>query len=677
MSFLNKINVPLINSKITAIGRQKIAEGALNFKYFAFGDSQIDYHNLAGSQNILKPKDKNPNIKTYITKADCLPFHELSGIKVLECCVHNRAKERGFFDENNDYALKLDGKYITSSGTVLSQQINGTKNITLPNTDFNDGDFILFKINNPVTGYLSGSETEIPVPYLFFKITKNPTSKILELDRNMPFLNFQDISINYYIFSKDLADYKSSNANVLWDYEDLNFQIECLEEDTYIWNFNVVWGENVIGTQDNQQQFTDYCSYDFIGQKEYLGYNLDCCYTTASANCDDKLLAVDDTYVKAIGIIHYTNTNKSNLYGEHFYIANNNDFKLHLETLMWHRRFFVGGTATGNELGMTFVVDTERKYVPNTNIAYYDMIEDPTLISSSTTAMVVGRVYADLHIATVHHPELLAAMMLKSNRNFSLPKLAGKMISPSNPSNAILPKGKTLFLTYTFEADNGILHILPQQQYIKFVNNTSYGKDVEFSLEDVNLLPYMRQKESASYDGFGFSFHRFKIVYQIVDNGQRPVSNAWKTIDYTNNFITDLVGNTINPLKLEVQNSAQTGFIINDFKLSLSQDFNISILNVPDEFCPDVMGFGCEQFLFGNIDVEIGACLYKTIFELTLDSDVFVNSTNPTWNKNQNLKLCEIGIYDDKYNLVLFSSLFEQIDIAENTESLIEIQMDF
>jgi len=68
MSFLNKINVPLINSKITAIGRQKIAEGALNFKYFAFGESKRDYHNISGSQNILKQKDKNTNKKTYITK---------------------------------------------------------------------------------------------------------------------------------------------------------------------------------------------------------------------------------------------------------------------------------------------------------------------------------------------------------------------------------------------------------------------------------------------------------------------------------------------------------------------------------------------------------------------------------------------------------------------------------
>jgi hypothetical protein len=203
------------------------------------------------------------------------------------------------------------------------------------------------------------------------------------------------------------------------------------------------------------------------------------------------------------------------------------------------------------------------------------------------------------------------------------------------------------------------------------------SKDVEFSLEDSNLLPYMRQLESSGYDGLGFSFHRFKILYQIVDNGSRPLSESWKAIDYTNNFLVDFIGNTINPFKLEVQNVAQTGFLVNDFKVSLATPYNLSILNIPDENCPYTMGFGCETFLFGNIDLEIGACTYKSIFEIVIDSDVVVKSTNPTWNTNQNLKMNELGIYDDKYNLVWFNSFYEQIELNPNTKTLIEIQMDF
>jgi hypothetical protein len=233
-----------------------------------------------------------------------------------------------------------------------------------------------------------------------------------------------------------------------------------------------------------------------------------------------------------------------------------------------------------------------------------------------------------------------------------------------------------MFVTYTFEADNGIQHILPQQQFLKFINNTLNSKDVEFYLEKINYLPYMRQKEAVGYDGLGFSFHRFKVLYQIVNNGEMPVSENWLAIDYTNNFLVDFIGNTINPIKLETQNPTSTGFTINLIRAASATTYNLSVLGVPDETCPDVMGFGCENILFGNIDVEIGACVYKSIIELVLDSDTIVKSTNPTWS-NQNLKLTEIGIYDDQYNLVWINNFYKPIEITENTKSLIEIQIDF
>jgi len=678
MSFLNKINVPLINSKITALGRQKIAEGNLNFKYYSFGDSQVDYNNT-GSQYVLKPKDKNPNIKTHLTTEDCNPFHLLDGVKVLECCIHNPAKERGFFDETKGYSLKMDSKFVKKQGNVFSQQLNGTKFIDLQNTDFEDGDIIMFKIANATTGYIVPSSSTEPILYLFFKIYKTPTSTIIELDRNLPYLNYNDILIEYFIYDKDIEYYKSTNVNTLWDYENLNFKLECLNEDTYVWNFNIIWGENVIGTQADQQQFNEYCSYNYIGQKEYLGFNVDCPDEVPNPNCEDKLFAIDDDFIKSIGIIHYSNTNKTNLYGEHFYIAEPNDFKLQLQHVMWHRRYASGGTGTGTVLGMTFVADTTKKYVGsgNTNIEYYDLVEDSTLIEPSGSPLVVGRIYNTLQTVVIHNPDLLAALSYKSNRNFTLPKLAGKMISPSTSGQGILPKGKTMYMTYTLEADTVVQHILPQQQYLKFVNTTNSNKDVEFFLERTGFLPYMRQREAVGYDGLGFSFHRFKILYQIVDNGARPVSSDWKAIDFTNNFLVDLIGNTINPLKLEVQNSAQTGFIVNAARIATETPYNLNVLNVPDVNCPNVMGFGCEYFLYGNIAVEIGACVYKSIFELVLDSDYINRSDNPTWNTNQNLKLTEIGIYDDKYNLVMINSLYEQIEIQENTKSLIEIQMDF
>lgn len=677
MSYLNKINVPLITSKITALGRQKIAEGNLNFKHFSFGDSQVDYNNT-NAQVFIKPKDKTPNLKTFITKSDCTPFQTIEGVKVLECCYHNRAKERGFFDETSNHIFKLTNtKYFKTSGQVFSQQLNGGPLIDLQTTSFEDGDFIIFKIVNNTTGYVVANETTLPLQYVVYRITKTPTSTVVELDRNLPYLDYNDLLVHFYIFDKDIEYYKSTNSNVLWDYENLNFKIDCLQEDTYVWNFNIIWGENVIGTQNNQQQYSDYCSYNYSGQKEYFGYNIDCPDVISSANCEDKLLGFDEDYIRMIGVIHYTNTNKNNLYGEHFSISANDDFILKFPTLMWHRRYFSGGSGTGNLSGMNFVADTTKKYISNTNIAYYDLIEDASYIAVSGSPITVGRVFGDLQIVVIHNPDLLASLSYKSNRNFTLPKLQGKMISSGTATSGVLEQGKTMFITYALESDNIIQQILPQQQLLKFVNSTSTTKDIEFQFENVGFLPYMRQREAVGYDGYGFSFHRFKLLVQIVNNGEQPTSENWKIIDYTNNYLTDLVGNTINPLKLENQNSALSGFYVNTVKYALGTTYNLSVLGIPDETCPDKMGFGCETLLLGNIDVEIGACVYKSIIELILDSDIFIKSTNPTWDNTKTLKLSEIGIYDEDYNLVWYNSFFEQIEIPEDSKSLIEIQIDF
>lgn len=675
MSFLNKENIPLITSKLTAIGRQKLAAGQLNFKYFAYGDSQVDYNATDESLWLLKPKDFNPNIKTFLTKTDCNPYNELEGVKVVECCLHNPAKERGFFSLSGG-TLNISDDYIKTKGFIQSNQFNGSSLIDIQTTNFDDGDFILFKIANSVTGYLSDLESVTPVPYLFYQISKNSTSTVVELDRNLPYLitTGTSIAINYYIIDKDLAYFSTTNAATLWDYENLQFKIECLQEDTLVWNFNIVWNENLIGTQDNQQQYQDFCSYPYVGQKEYLGYNVDCPDVVTLTNCEDKLLGVDDDFVKAIGILHYSNTNKNNLYGEYFYIQSSGDVTIKLPALMWHRRDF-GGSGLGDEIGMEFVNDTTKKTISNTNIEYYDLIENYNYIGSGETAISVGRIYPQLQVVVIHNEEILAALSYKSNRNFTLPKLSGKMISSN--STGILPKNKTMYVSYTFESTNNIQHILPHQQYLKFVNNTNSDKDIEFYMEKTGFLPYMRQKEAIGYDGFGFSFHRFKILIQIVDNNTRPISDAWKSIDYTNNYITNLVGNTINPLYLENQSPQLTGFFINAANYATATDYNLSVIQIPDETCPDKLGFGCENVFFGNIEVEIGACVYKSIFELNLDSDLFVKSTNPTWDTNQNLQLSEIGIYDTEYNLVWHNAFYRQIEIADNTNSLIEIQIDF
>jgi hypothetical protein len=185
----------------------------------------------------------------------------------------------------------------------------------------------------------------------------------------------------------------------------------------------------------------------------------------------------------------------------------------------------------------------------------------------------------------------------------------------------------------------------------------------------------LKQKERSGYDGLGFYAHRFKLLYQIVDNGSRPLSDAWKSCDYTNNFLTVVNGNTIDPLRLENQNNRLTGFVLNTSKPFIN--FELDYLFLSDDSCPDSLYFGEENVLFGNVDCHIGVNVFKSVLELTLDEGDFESSENPTWTKNKNLWVSEMAVLDTDYKEVMIAKLFKPIEVQNQTVNLFELSMDF
>jgi hypothetical protein len=694
MSYIIEKKNPLILTKLTAKGRQKLAKGALTWSYWSLGDSEVDYKNIdlvpteLGALNILKPKDFQPNTKTFIEKADCsilIPI-EPAEQQVIECCVKNKAIERGFFSGTTD-ELITSPDYIKTYGKVNLSQFNGTATIDIGTVDFNDGDYILFKVAKPNTGDLSYSETEAAVLYLWYKIEKAPLSTIITLDRYLPYFSFlTNVPVNFYIFpgGESITEFYGSGSTIpYWNNETLEFISNCdlSKEDVNVLNMNNVWNETMAGTQSTYEWCKYYGSMDYIGQKEYLGYNIDCPeIITTPTDCEDRLLSIYDDYVKGIGIIHFTNLNISNDYGEKFYINHDTDefLSIKLPTVMWHRRWF-GGSEVGNIIGMNFISSGDTKEVQNSGIQYYDLVEAPDLIHPSGTPIVVGRVYPDLKIVTIHDEELLATMSYKSSRNFTLPRLDGRMIFPLNGlGTGVLPKGKTMYMTYVLEANNGLQYILPQQKYTKFINNSKIDRDIEFSIEDTGLLPYMRQLEKAGYDGLGFYANRFKVLVQIVNNpDDRPDPKNWVVINYTSNAITNVVNYTINPLRFENQMIQDTGFVLNNTKYATGTLYNLSNLQIPLLNCPEDLQFGDERFFFGNLDTFIGACIYRTVFKLIIDVNEYVKSSNPTWSEGDELYFSEVGIYDEDQDLVAITKMSRPVKMDPNTKFALELSLDF
>lgn len=700
MSYIIKSTNPFIGVKLTEIGRQKLATGQLTFNKWAVGDSEIDYGYVSPNapgvdEQILRPKDQQPNIKYYLSKADGTIKTDLTGndLRLLGITVNNLADERGFFNSAGDptlgWTIQTSSSYIKATGTVSYTALNGGNTIDL-GVSVGPCDYVLFIVTNPTNGTLSPQSFAYePVPYLWFQIQSGLTvGTTVTLDRNLPNLaggalgtGATNIQFIVYPGCGDPINtfYGSACTSSYWNTGTLTFDSSCEISiaDVLVWNQNNVWCEDMIGTSGATETHRYYGSIDYIGEKQYLGFPCDCT-TGTTTNCCDPAESYDDTLQKGIGIIHYTNNTISNFYGEFFYVdgASNKLLKIDLPTVMWHRRDF-GGSGLGDIIGMRFLSDTTLKTVPFTDIQYYDLIEDSALIATATTSpMVVGRVYPQLKIVVITDEELLAAMSYKSNRNWTLPKLRATLTSPSgSTTSGLLQPGETIYLTYDIRPTSGFNASLPCQKYIKITNNTVSSKDVYFSLEGIGLLPYMREIES-SWDGLGFYGQQFVLLSQkVTDEDCRPDPAMWRETIWT-----DPSGGSLNPIEIENQNPALNDFLLNGSRYSGGTYYNIGTrLGVPNIGQTTVMNFGDERFFYGNLETYIGAKIFKTVFNLNVDRNQFVSTTNPSYGTSNNsiLNITEVGIYDNVGNLVMIGKISTPIPLPPGSIANIEMTLDF
>jgi hypothetical protein len=707
MSYIiNKTN-PFVSVKVTEKGREMLAKGLLNFTSWAIGDSEINYERevvldanpsditLSGSTTkVLKPKDVQHNIKYFINDGSELVFNPLtnSNIKTLKLIVNNQATTRGFFsgDTVSGFTTLTGSPYDVITGFVADTEFTGTNSIDLGVSGLTEGDFILFKITNDTLGNVSPNSNTEPIPHLWYKI-QSISGTTIEVDRLLPNLNGTGGTQSQFIVYQNGEVYETigePTTTSYWNTNTLSFDSNCDVScsDVPVWNINNVFCENPAGiTGDTYESFIKFGSYDYLGQKypflEYICENED---VENPFKCEGESLL--DITNKEIAIIHYTNNTISNFYGEFFHIDLDNDktVRISIPDLMYHRRTFTGGTASADEMGMVFLASGDSKTIGNSDIVYYDLYEDPTLVN---TPNVVGKVFPYLKIVVIDDEEIVAALSYKSNRNWTLPELTATLKnSVSGLANGVLGQNETMYLTYSLQNEilSGLTTPIHCQKYTKITNSTSTTKDVEFKLKDIDLLPYMRKIEDLGYDGRGFYADTFKLLYQIVPNDDdRPNPSQWKEVDFTDTNITGGAGETIDPFLLENQNPNSTGFVLTQTLDSGATIYDLGqILSLAYENTPEVLQFGDERFFYGNLDTYIGASIFKTIFDIRVNTTQFNTTTNPTRDNDPttnppNLRVSEIGIYDNNNNLVLIGKLSKPVELTTNSTIMFELSIDF
>jgi hypothetical protein len=419
MSFIIKDSPITLNIKLTTLGRKKLSEGNLQFKKWAIGDSEINYEFASETSfdltdgMVLRPKDVNPSIKSYIKENPDSEsnYTTISSVDSTEITVINTASERGFFlrsgstftldlDQTRQPHLLIRNHQLNTTGkTTLSLVQSSAYGLVLNEPQVND--FILIGWRNPRltgTSLLQNSIIDInsPIPFIWYKIQDiiSGTSIALNnlqitVDKNLP--NFNGISgTSFAIVYPNASGYTSTNTS---EYDSMKNYYDNVG-DVRVWNMSIIYGDTLAGTLANYKNKSTYKT------KKYSG---DIVYIAQSAYTENSF-ATYGTTLRNVGIIHYTNSSITNNYGESL---DSNTPVLDLPTIMWHYN-------TGNTLGLTLSCGNERKTLNGLDSYYYDLGDED--------GNVVGKCFIDLKIFVIEDQELLHAMSYKSNRNWTIPE---------------------------------------------------------------------------------------------------------------------------------------------------------------------------------------------------------------------------------------------------------------
>ena len=495
----------------------------------------------------------------------------------------------------------------------------------------------------------------------------------------------------------------------------INFESLCNSDElnVKIWNMNIPWSEDLAGLDnDVVKGYSDFGSIQYMGTKEYLGYQSNSGQTfyiddTFSAETTDtyyynsfgEIVKVQPEEQKAIAIIHYTNQTIDFYYGEKFAlepvspplpddtVGNARNFKISLPSLMWHKNpdccqgqsFWVDPPGLDDELNLFQINYIESKKNLDMNqpgIRYYHLWDN--IPNSNGLPSRIGKVFPDHKIVIIDDEEIIAALSYKSNRNWTLPAPKIALTTPNtcgslSQSSEGLLTGNTehLYVTYRFNNEVAFTNSLHCNYYTKIdgpnLNCLDIGGQnvsVRFGGE-FNCLNYIPSATTATTTTTtlcpetcnlptGFFADKFEIICQKVIGNGRPEPTEWKVIDYTD----ILSGMTTNGYITADLMTGSTFVISTDLYNAASYyDLTDYLELTPRNFTGQQLNFGDEYYFYGVLETDVQATIYEMKYKINLGDAEFQASSNPGWVNGNPLYITEIGLYDSNDDLMIISKL--------------------
>ena len=738
MSYIIKNTAGLINTRLTDVGRRNISQGNFAISYFQIGDSEVNYTAVPNynqtNNNILmpafnaqndtgSPQSNKQNIKyPYYVAGQAGNTYGIPFMDSVVQSVYNSAGVKGFFQTGGtqgNWTVQTDSAYTISSNYQVDMgTLSGQSQITLdidacsPTTGTPSvGDFVTIIYDG--NGGCSDVSTYPVLTYMVQSMTPatgtTGTTFTITLDRSVP--DYSDLASSgemgrVLIYPSGMTVlYDFVTPAPFWQTDTLNFESPCdvrNRENTLIWNMNIPWSESPAGLfSSTYEDYTKYGSVSYIGTKEYLGYQEPSGQTDTSKvyyyNSFDEEVIVTPKEQKAIAIIHYTNQDIDNVYGEKFATQpfdpqNPTDntglarhFRLTIPTLMWHK-------STGNTIGETFWIDppgydlctpyyiksTKNIDMNDPGIRYYHLWD--TNPDDNGNLNRIGKVFPDQQIIVVDDEEVIAAMSYKANRNWTLPAPKLSLLTPnacfSNNSTAtgiFTNQTQRMWVTYRFDS-TGFTDSLHCNYYSLLkadstvtanTQNVAVRFGPEFGFLNQPSTPFTQADLS------GYSANSIKLLCQMVTGDTRPSPTAWREIDIT----SEISATTINGY-LTMSGITGTTFQIDQDLYNNASIYNLGpILDLPQNGQTNVLNFGDEYYFYGNLETDISATIYEMKYLINLGRNQFSNTSNPTWTSGTTSYVTEIGLYDSNKDLIVISKL-QSPELRQGIQQYV-VKLDF
>ena len=354
---------------------------------------------------------------------------------------------------------------------------------------------------------------EMPIyscyPILTYKIVAVCGNEIT-LDRNTP--DYSGLVFDCYartiIYPPKMTSlYDSITPRPHWSDDVINFESVCdIDQfDVKVWNMNIPWTENPAGLISTVYEGYDkFGSVDYIGTKEYFGYNSSSGQTDTDYvyyyNSFDEIVQVKPEEQKAIAIIHYTNQTVDFFYGEKFALQPYNpsnpedttgqarNFKFHVPWLMWHKnpeccfgQTFWVDPPNFDDLDLFqvhYIQSTKNDGMNQPGIRYYHLWD--THRNANGVPSRIGKVFPDSKLVIIDDEEIIAAMSYKSNRNWTLTAPQISLLTPntcgiatSTIDGILTGSNETMYVTYRLSNDMEFTNSLHSNYYSKISGNNN------------------------------------------------------------------------------------------------------------------------------------------------------------------------------------------------------------